>query len=287
MRLACAQSDVTLKVHWGILYNTGPETTLSNGSYLPNTVTIPYIIELLNFSTLRGGSTTSGSLGYEIRQNPTKFVSVDMTTRSNPNFTAIDSNAFDGCPNLVSITLPVSVQSIGQYAFRLCTGLTSIILPENVTTIGQYAFSQCSNLDSIIIPESVTTIGQYAFSQCSNLTEIIIPEGVTRIEPYTFNRCTKLTSIILPESLDSIGNNAFASGVFVNITIPANVTKIEAEVFDWCSDLRSVTFEGTIDGANIANDLGSRSTDLRAKYLEGGPGTYTRTSSTGNWTKQE
>ena len=95
----------------------------------------------------------------------------------------------------LSITIPNSVTSIGNYAFADCTGLTSIIIPNSVTSIGDYAFYGCTGLTSIDIPNSVTSIGSGAFSGCTGLTSITIPSSVTSIGSGAFSGCTGLTDI--------------------------------------------------------------------------------------------
>ena len=55
----------------------------------------------------------------------------------------IACNAFNGCSNLTSVTIPNSVTSIGNYAFSGCSGLTSITIPNSVTSIGDDTFAFC------------------------------------------------------------------------------------------------------------------------------------------------
>lgn len=88
----------------------------------------------------------------------------------------------------VSITIPDSVTSIGNYAFCGCIGLTSVTIPDSVTRIGNYAFSGCTGLTSITIPDSVTSIGNGAFYKCTGLTSITIPDSVTSIGDDAFGR---------------------------------------------------------------------------------------------------
>jgi len=51
--------------------------------------------------------------------------------------------------------------------------LTSVTIPMSVTTIGHGAFAGCSNLTSATMPDSVTSIGNHAFSDCGDLTSIV------------------------------------------------------------------------------------------------------------------
>ncbi len=78
---------------------------------------------------------------------------------------------FEGCTNLLRITLPESVQWIGERTFYDCSSLTDLVLPESITYIGVYAFCGCSSLTSLTLPESVQWIGGRAF-YCTDLTSL-------------------------------------------------------------------------------------------------------------------
>ena len=74
------------------------------------------------------------------------------------------------CDDLMSITLPAGLTSIGEEAFFDCSGLTSITLPDGLTSIGRSAFEGCSGLTSITLPDSVTSIGICAFMKHTRTT---------------------------------------------------------------------------------------------------------------------
>ena len=63
--------------------------------------------------------------------------------------TGIEDNAFDGCFELTSITIPNSVETIGEQAFQGCTGLTSVTIGSGVTAIGAKAFNYCNALETV------------------------------------------------------------------------------------------------------------------------------------------
>ncbi len=49
----------------------------------------------------------------------------------------------------LSVTIPNSVTSIGNYAFKYCRNMTSVTIPSSVTSIGNQAFYGCSNLKTV------------------------------------------------------------------------------------------------------------------------------------------
>ncbi len=141
--------------------------------------------------------------------------------------TVIPDNAFSGCGDLVSVTIPEEITSLGDAAFSGCSSLTTLTIPESVTSIGDKAFRDCNNLTSVVIPEGVTSIGDYAFCGCSNLTSVVIPESVTSIGDYAFCRCSNLTTVVIPESVTSIGDYAFyGCSNLASVVIPESVTSI-------------------------------------------------------------
>ena len=86
--------------------------------------------------------------------------------------TSIVDNAFYGCSNIQSVTIPNSVTSIGKSAFKDCSGLQSITISESVREICSNTFKNCSNLASVTIPNSVTSIGTSAFAGCTGLHQV-------------------------------------------------------------------------------------------------------------------
>ena len=194
------------------------------------------------------------------------------------NVTSIAAGAFRDCERLTSVTIPITITSIGGLAFNLRNHSTisihisditawckidikemlsdydtfklfvngneikNLVIPNNVTSIGDYSFCRFSSLTSVIIPNSVTSIGNYAFSSCYDLTSVNIPSSVTSIGEGAFSNCTCLTSITIPKSVTSIGACAFSRcSELISITIPNEVTSIAQETFHYCTKLSNVT----------------------------------------------
>lgn len=190
--------------------------------------------EIPDFSFCINGTTKNGK---------TSLVSIIL-----PNsVTSIGNFAFSGCSGLTSITIPSFVTTIESSAFCNCKGLTSITIPSSVTTIGAYAFEGCRGLTSITIPSSVTSLGRSAFYSCNSLSSVNISSTVTSLEDYTFSYCTSLTEVIIPSSVTSIGNSAFSKCISLSsITIPNSVTTIGQAAFYGCSGLTSITIPNTV-----------------------------------------
>ena len=83
----------------------------------------------------------------------------------------LSTYALHGMTNLTAVTLPSTLEEIGEGSFESCTALTYICIPDSVKTIGHYAFRYCEGLRSIHIPASVTSIGVRAFADCPYLHE--------------------------------------------------------------------------------------------------------------------
>lgn len=84
----------------------------------------------------------------------------------------IGKDAFYGCEELLSITMPKSIVSIEEYAFQGCRAVTKFVVPENVTSIGQSAFWNCEEMTSLAIYGNVATIGDWAFRNCKKIATI-------------------------------------------------------------------------------------------------------------------
>lgn len=179
-----------------------------------------------------------------------------------------------GISLLPTISLPESIEIIGERAFQACEPMVALKIPTNLTNIGAGAFSDCPNIESIvvesgnntydsrnncnaiihsatneliagckntIIPTDVTSIGESAFSSCYNMNSIELPQGLTNIGDYAFAYCQGLTSIDIPSNVKNIGDYAFAyCRGLTSIDIPHGVTKIGNYTFLYCQGLTSI-----------------------------------------------
>lgn len=171
------------------------------------------------------------------------FGFTDLTTITLPDSVeTIGDNAFSNCDKLTSVTLGSGLKSIGNYAFNYCSALSSINIPEGVTFLGNSAFNNCTSLESINIPGSVNTIGNSAFWHCTALEELTINSGVETIDVSAFNNCTSLTSVSIPGSVKTIGNSAFNGCTSLEtLSLGSGVETIGSSAFQNCAKLKDFT----------------------------------------------
>ena len=150
-----------------------------------------------------------------------RYVGDESTVEVPLGVTHIATGAF-ACATLASITLPDTVQTIGNGAFSDCLNLKTVTLPQRLTSIEQYAFYGCKKLAGIALPDSLKSIGRNAFEGCASLTEIAIPQGVTELDGKMFGGCTALKSVTIPQSVANISVFAFADCASVTIKGQAN-----------------------------------------------------------------
>lgn len=128
---------------------------------------------------------------------------------------------------LKNVTIPVGVKSIGAYAFADCEQLESVNIPAHLTgdSVGEYAFYDCTSLADITFDPSATSVGAYnMFAGCTGLASVTIPYGVTAIAECTFNGCTSLATLRIPRTVESIGENAFNSAGLATVYVAARDT---------------------------------------------------------------
>lgn len=169
-----------------------------------------------------------------------------LTFISLPNSVqSIGERAFEGCRALTTVEMGNGVKTIGFRAFWTCDNLTSLTLSNTLTTIADEAFLYCNKLESVVLPESLTSLGYGAFESCWKLKSITIPSQVKRLNSWTFKSCSNLTSINLGQ-VERIDDEAFKGcDALTSITIPETLQQMAANVFEGCTALTTVNWNAS------------------------------------------
>ena len=188
----------------------------------------------------------------------------------------IKASTFKDNYNLLSVTLPDSLEQIGSYAFQNCVNLTSITFPEKLETVGSYAFFNCKSLEKITVKskklsdyssylvfgnagkdtdgivveftDTVTLIPSYMFYGSDDnyvrVKSVTVGSAVTQIGSYAFYNCYDLQAVTLPQdsALESIGTSAFRNCVnLTSITFPEKLETVDTYAFENCESLEKIT----------------------------------------------
>ena len=198
--------------------------------------------------------------------------------------TAIDTDAFSGCTELISVTIPDSVTEIYDGAFFNCTSLKEVTIPASVTFIVDEAFGYYEDEDTLEtkkvdgfkinyvkntwghlyatkngfsdeaclvineLEDGTLEIAGYAGKDAIyEIPAVIDGKKVTQIAYNAFMECTELTSITIPDGVTSIGSYAFfGCKSLETVSIPASVRGIGFDAFFDCTSLKEVTIPASV-----------------------------------------
>ena len=152
----------------------------------------------------------------------------------------IDTAAFSGCENLVTVNIPGSVSTLGHAVFELCSSLREIKIPEGITELVS-TFMGCTNLKKVTLPGTLERIGSTTFASCSSLESIEMNSCLVEIGESAFRECQKLKRIVIPEGVTVIPFSAFEGCKSLEyISLPGSLQEIEPHAFSECSSLADI-----------------------------------------------
>lgn len=128
--------------------------------------------------------------------------------------TKIASNAFAGNSNLVTVSIPASVNTIDADAFKDCTGLKKVTLTTTLEQFPTDAFTTTDQLHPLKFEFEMALGSSDAVSasfaqNCKAITSVTIGEDVKTIGMYAFQDCPFIKSVTIPSSVEEINANAF------------------------------------------------------------------------------
>ncbi len=190
------------------------------------------------------------------------FYNCGLVTVEVPDASALKSigeAAFRGCVALMEIRLDraAALKSIGDQAFEYCVSLKNLTLPQSLEAVGEWAFSGC---DSLLLNEfgGVGYIGGegneyillYKLIDKEN-SEITVAAGTKFIAESAFINADNLVTVKIKKNVVSIGAQAFAfCSSLKTVVFPSSLRKIGDGAFMGCSELATVNFMGSKDQWN-------------------------------------
>lgn len=195
----------------------------------------------VKFLTATKSVSTIGEQAFQYSQ----LISADF---SETKIEVLPKECFWSCSNLINISLPKHLRSIGTKCFCQC-GFESITLPDTINKIDKYAFVS-SKLKSVVLPRELKTIRAGIFQDCEHFETINI-NNVTKIHKKAFANSNSLSKIIanLHNKVFSIKDGVLYSKDFKKLlkvppaknkekfVVPASVKIIDEAAFESCLNL--------------------------------------------------
>ena len=159
---------------------------------------------------------------------------------------------------LTEAIISEGVTQISHYALQGQANLISVTIPSTVTSIGMSAFTNCSNIERVNIADvdawcKLSFVNDYSnplyFSDKAQLYlngevlagDITIPDGITNINTARFKNCANITSVTIPEGVTSIGSIAFKNCTgLISVSIPSTLTEMQNLCFEGCANIEKV-----------------------------------------------
>lgn len=195
------------------------------------------------------------------------------------NITSVGPGAFRNTDAGPAITIPSSIENIGEDVFSDCTDITDVVIEKEsklaAEDIARSFGSETGGTESVttlILPASMlqTQAGieaiADAFPNVQNIVILpdashnILPDGV-KLSRQGGKAFSSLKNITLAEGIEAIGNEVFSNlPVLGSITLPSTLRRIGASAFRDCHNLKNIyvtdtngntdsTLDGTLPGA--------------------------------------
>jgi hypothetical protein len=177
-----------------------------------------------------------------------------------PALQRIGKGAFFQCIQLNNVTIPASIECIGEYAFYGCHALASPpspLLQTNLSRknfeIGQMAFFQCSSLTIVSIPNTVEKLGYGTFQECSSLKMIDFGKSLKEIGNGCFRNCSSLKQIRFSPKLETIGRHSFSGCTLLSsVEVPETLTTLGDYAFSSCESLLNIALSSECQVGRVA-----------------------------------
>ncbi|MCQ2079774.1 MAG: leucine-rich repeat domain-containing protein [archaeon] len=146
----------------------------------------------------------AASAGYDLDIPDT--VTID---RKEYKVVSLADGCFEGNRDIVSVSLPAGLETIGRNAFCNCSSLSRIELPRHLKSIGDNAFAYTA-VESVVFQGYLEEVGNMAFYTCRGLRTVEISKRTGQIGLGAFAGCSSLETFTVS---DKNGRFMFQDGV--------------------------------------------------------------------------
>ena len=167
-----------------------------------------YVLDNEGVLTISGTGDIEDSFAYEREFIFSSYTVTDIVIGE--GITGIGEGVFQSLEDVVTVSFPSSLESIGANAFNYCQSLETVTIPDNVWLIDEGAFRNCKGITELTLPKNLDTIGEYAFYDCDGLKTVTIPDSVTELDGYAFMNSDGLEEVTIPSSITTCGIRVFA-----------------------------------------------------------------------------
>lgn len=175
-------------------------------------------------------------------------------------------------PNLITLYLPNTINSIEEYAFDRYTSLKTVFIGTSTMYIRKYAFRGCG-ITNLEIPESVTYIADYAFSECKELEDLRIcdSEDYMSFSDKAFSDCG-IKQLYIGRDCGKNYNNSYnfpfqGLDSLKNVIIGKQVSHIGHHAFVKCGSLEELRIEDSVDSLDFTPNFAFGGSPIEKIYM--------------------
>lgn len=183
----------------------------------------------------------------------------------------IGENAFSGCNYLRTVELPANLKQLSARAFESCMLLQRVTFPSTLETIGAGAFWACQSIRTLYFPASLKTIGEGAFVLTTNLSGLGIEEGNTTFkvidnvlftddgkELILYPANSDQSHYAIPEGVETIAPFAFSYATRLqDVELPSSLHTVHRLAFVGATGLRNVVIPASVQIIDAEAFLGA------------------------------
>lgn len=166
--------------------------------------------------------------------------------------TIVGAEAFEGCADLESISLP-ALEAIPNRLCNWCKSLRTINI-NSAVSIDFQAFASCESLESVTLPFRVESLGEQAFADNRALKFVDFGRSLTEIGENAFRNCTGLRSIqsniAVPPA--NVAANAFEGASVSDCILFTEIPDAYRNVAPWNGFKKVMTNKFVKDGAEFS-----------------------------------